>query len=64
MELDLSHAYQQIELEEESRQYVTISTHKGLFRYSRLPFGVASAPSFFQRTMDTSSKGFQESASI
>ena len=55
--LDLSHAYQQIELEEESRQYVTISTHKGLFRYNRLPFGVASAPSIFQRTMDNLLQG-------
>ena len=25
---------------------------KGLFRYNRLPFGVASAPSIFQWTMD------------
>ena len=50
--LDLSQAYQQIELDEESRQYVTINTHKGLFRYNRLPFGVASAPSIFQRIME------------
>ena len=28
---DLAHAYQQIELEEESRKYVTINTHKGFF---------------------------------
>ena len=47
--LDLSHAYLQVTLEEHSRQYVTIKTHKGLFEYTRLPFGVASAPSIFQR---------------
>ena len=58
--LDLSHAYQQIELDNESRQYVTISTHKGLFRYNnRLPFGVASAPSIFQRTMENMHQGIQ-----
>ena len=57
--LDLSHAYQQIELDDESRQYVTISTHKGLFRYNRLPFGVASAPSIFQRTMENLLQGIQ-----
>ena len=51
--LDLSHAYQQIELEEESREYTIINTHKGLFRYNRLPFGIASALSIFQREMDT-----------
>ena len=33
--LDLSHAYQQLKLDDESRQYVTINTHKGLFTYNR-----------------------------
>ena len=35
--LDLSSAYQQVLLDEESRQYVTINTHLGLFQYTRLP---------------------------
>ena len=55
--LDLSHAYQQVELEEESCEFVTINTHKGLFRYKRLAIGLASAPSIFQRVMDTLSQG-------
>lgn len=50
--LDMSHAYQQLMLDEESKQYVTINTHKGLFKYNRLAFGVASSPGIFQRTMD------------
>ena len=50
--LDLAHAYTQIPLDELSKQYVTINTHKGLFRYNRLPFGVSAAPSIFQRTME------------
>ena len=50
--LDMSHAYQQLVLEEESRKYVTVNTHKGLFTYTRLPFGVASSPGIFQRTME------------
>ena len=29
--IDLSHAYMQIELDESSKEYVTINTHKGLF---------------------------------
>ena len=41
--LDLSHAYQQIEMDE-SQKYLTVNTHKGLFQYKRLPFVVASAP--------------------
>ena len=49
--LDMSHAYQQIELDDASKQYVVINTHKGLFRYNRLPFGVSSAPAIFQRVM-------------
>ena len=39
--LDLAHAYQQIPLTDDSKRYTTINTHKGLFRYNRLPFGVA-----------------------
>ena len=57
--LDLAHAYQQIELEEESRKYVTINTHKELFLYTRLPFGVASAPAMFQRTMENLLQGLK-----
>ena len=31
--LDLAHAYQQVEIAEESRKYTTINTTKGLFQY-------------------------------
>lgn len=51
--LDLSQAYFQLPLAEDSKKFVTINTHKGLFVYNRLPFGVSSAPSIFQRTMET-----------
>ncbi|KAL5515654.1 hypothetical protein EMCRGX_G000851 [Ephydatia muelleri] len=51
--LDLANAYLQLALDEESKAYVTVSTHRGLFRYNRLPFGVSSAPAVFQRTMET-----------
>ncbi|CAC5380500.1 unnamed protein product [Mytilus coruscus] len=55
--LDLSQAYQQILLDEESRKYVTINTHKGLYQYNRLPFGVSSAPGIFQRTIENLLQG-------
>jgi len=55
--LDLSNAYLQLPLDEQSKQYVTINTHKGLFRYNRLPFGVSSAPAIFQRCMETLLQG-------
>uniref|UniRef100_A0A0A9X8H3 RNA-directed DNA polymerase n=2 Tax=Lygus hesperus TaxID=30085 RepID=A0A0A9X8H3_LYGHE len=57
--LDLSQAYQQMELDEESRDLVTISTHKGLYRYTRLPFGVACAPAKFQKVLDTLLEGIE-----
>ena len=36
--LNMSQAYQQMTLDEESRKFTTVNTHKGLFQYSRLPF--------------------------
>ena len=47
MKLDLANAYLQLPLEDKSRQYVTINTHQGLFKYNRLPFGIASALAIF-----------------
>ena len=58
--LDLSAAYQHLSLDTESRKLVTINTHKGLFQFTRLPFGVASAPAVFQRTMDTILQGIPQ----
>lgn len=50
--LDLSQAYQQVELEEVSKLYTTICTHKGLFKYERLPYGISTAPSKFKKIME------------
>ena len=50
--LDMSHTYLELKLDEGSRDYVTINTHKGLFRYTRLPYCLSVAPSFFQRTLE------------
>ena len=55
--LDLAHAYQQIPLDDASKKLVAINTHKGLFQYNRLPFGVSAAPSIFQRIMETLLQG-------
>ena len=55
--LDLTQAYQQMQLEENVKELVTINTHQGLYQFTRLPFGVASAPAIFQRTMDTILQG-------
>ena len=55
--LDLSQTYLLVLVDEDSCPYVTVNTHQGLYRYTRLPFGVASAPALFQRLMDTMLQG-------
>ena len=57
--LDLSHAYNQLQLDKDSRKYLTINTHHGLYRYTRLPFGVGSAPALFQKFMDLILQGLE-----
>ena len=49
----ITQVYFQIVLDQESRKYVKINTHKGLYQYTRVPYGIASAPTLFQCTMDT-----------
>ena len=51
--IDLSNAYLQVVLDDDSRKYTTVNTPKGLFQYTRMPFGVSSAPSQFQRIIDS-----------
>lgn len=54
---DLSHAYQQLPLDEKLKEYVVINTQKGLFRYTRLLFGISSAPRIFQRVIESVLQG-------
>lgn len=35
-----------------SKEFPTINTHKDLYKYNRLPCGVALAPGIFQRVME------------
>ena len=50
--LDMSQAYQQEMLDEDSWPYAIINTHKGLHQYNQLPFGISSAPGIFQCVME------------
>ncbi|CAC5397392.1 unnamed protein product [Mytilus coruscus] len=50
--IDLRRAYLQLQMNEESKKYLTINTHRGLYQYNRMLFGVASAPAIWQRTID------------
>ena len=57
--LDMSQAYLQLPLDDDSKELVTVNTHKGLFRYNRLPFGISSAPAIFQRCMESLLQGLE-----
>lgn len=50
--LDMAGAYQQLEVTEDCRELLTINTQRGLFQYTRLPFGVSVSGSLFQEVMD------------
>lgn len=50
--IDLKDAFLQLELDDRSKNYTIIATHRGYYRYNRLPFGASSSPSLFQHYMD------------
>ena len=58
--LGMSQAYHQMTLDEESQNFTTINTHKGLFHCNRLSFGVSSAPGIFQRAMENLLQGIPQ----
>ena len=47
--MDLKWGFHQILLAEESKDVTTLVTHRGLYRYTRLMFGVTSAPEKYQQ---------------
>jgi len=49
--LDLRWGFHQIELHEDLREINTFITHKGLFRYKRLSFGVDAVPKKHQHVI-------------
>ena len=55
--IDMTQAYQQIVLDNESQKLVTIDTHCGLYLYTRLLFGIVTVPAIFQRAMDSLLQG-------
>lgn len=54
--IDLKDAYQQLVLDDNSRALTTINTIKGLFRYTRVPFGLKSSASEFQKAIESITK--------
>ena len=56
--IDLSEAYLQIPVEENSSKLLCINTHRELYKFDRLVFGIKVAPAIFQQVMDTMLGGF------
>eukprot|EP00731_Ephydatia_muelleri_P034369 Em0057g1a len=50
--IDLADAYNQIMLAPDSQKRLALSTHRGVLLQMRLPFGITSAPGYFQEIMD------------
>ena len=57
--LDLKWGYHQLELSQESPQITIFVTHKGLYRYKRLLFGVSSASELYQHEISTALAGIE-----
>ena len=50
--IELADAYNQIMLAPESLRCLALCTHRGVLLQTRLPFGISSAPGYFQEIMD------------
>jgi hypothetical protein len=62
--LDLNKGYHQIELDEESRDLTAFATHRGIFRYTRLLFGMSSAAEIYQREIEHALAGILQTRNI
>ena len=50
--LDIRQAYNNIKLRNDDQKLTTINTSKGLYVWTRLPYGVSSSTAIFQQTID------------
>lgn len=50
--LDANSGYWQLEMDEKDNEKNALVTHHGLFKYTRMPFGLKNATAKFQRFMN------------
>ena len=57
--LDANSGFHQIVLNPESAKLTTFITPFGRYMFKRLPFGISSAPEYFQKRMDKELSGIE-----
>ena len=55
--VDIKKAYNNIQIRDEDRVLTTLNTHKGLYQWNRLPYGISSSAAIFQSIMDDTLRG-------
>ena len=50
--LDLASVYFQVAMEEADKPKTAFTTHKGLFQFNAMPFGVTTGPATFEHLME------------
>lgn len=57
--IDLTKAYLQMEVRPEDQHILMLNTHKGLYRPTRLMYGIASASAIWQRNIEIILQGIE-----
>ncbi len=57
--MDLVSGYWQVAMAPEDREKTAFSTHRGLFQFTVMPFGLCNAPGTFERLMEVAMRGLQ-----